>query len=48
MAFIDRLVRRKSFDELICKSANQGGIWDYETLCRVHEARGGSWSVRRV
>jgi hypothetical protein len=35
--------RRKSADELFCKSGNQGGIWDYQTLCRVHEARGGVW-----
>jgi hypothetical protein len=36
---------RGSFDNLLSKSANQGGIWDYQTLCRVHEARGGSWDV---
>jgi hypothetical protein len=36
---------RGSFRELIWRSANQGGILDYSTLCRVHEARGGSWPV---
>jgi hypothetical protein len=43
--FIAARPRRKSFDELICRSANQGGIWDYQTIYRVHEARGGSWPI---
>ncbi len=36
---------RASFRELMWRSANQGGIWDYKTLCRVHEARNRIWSM---
>ena len=41
--FNGRLYKRTSLDFLFSYSPHQGGIWDYQTLCRVHKARGGVW-----